>query len=283
MIAFLGTGLMGSGFVSALLARGEAVTVWNRTISRTAPLAAEGALVADSPAAAVRGASHIHLALLDDAAVDEVLDNLLSVLEPGAVIVDHSTTAVQSTEARALRLQAGGVKFLHAPVFMGPSNARNSTGAMLVAGPRAIFDEVRPELEWMTGKLRYLGERPDLAAVYKLCGNMFLMFVASGIADVLSFARGLGVDPEAAMTVFDDFNPATQVAARGQRMAKGEFSPAAFELVAARKDIRLMLDSIAKAGASLHVVPAIAERFDRVIEAGYGQDDLAAVAAADVS
>ncbi len=279
MIAFLGTGLMGSGFVSALLARDEAVTVWNRTISRTEPLAAEGARVANDPATAVQGASRVHLSLLDDAAVDEVLDRLLPALEPGAVITDHSTTATQSTVARAARLQKLGVKFLHAPVFMGPGNARDSTGSMLVAGSQQIFDEVHPQLERMTGKVRYLGARPDIAAAYKLFGNMMIMFIASGIADIFSLARALDIDPKDAVTVFSDFNPAGQVSGRGQRMANGEFSPAAFELLAARKDVRLMLDSATEAGGSLHVLPAIAKRFDQIIAAGYGHDDLAAVGA----
>lgn len=278
MIAFLGTGLMGRGFVSAMLARGEDVTVWNRTIARTTDLAKDGARVAADPAAAVRGASRIHLSLLDDAAVDDVVERFLPALEAGAVILDHTTTATQSTAARAQRLHALGVKFLHVPVFMGPANARDATGTMLAAGPRAIFDEVSAGLERMTGKVRYLGERSDLAAAYKLFGNMLLMFVATGLADVISFARGLGIDPKDAVTVFDDFNAATQVAVRGKRMARGEFSPAAFELTAARKDVRLMLDSATIAGATLHVVPSIAQRFDQIIAAGHGSDDLAAVA-----
>jgi 3-hydroxyisobutyrate dehydrogenase len=279
MIAFLGTGLMGSGFVSALLARGEAVTVWNRTVSRTAPLEREGARVAAEPAAAVRDASRVHLALLDDAAVDAVLERLLPALAPGAVIVDHSTTAVQSTIARAERLHERGVKFLHAPVFMGPANARDASGSMFVSGPQDVFDEVRSELERMTGKVRYMGPRPGLAAGYKLFGNMMIMFVTSGLADVFALARSIGVDPKEAMTVFADFNPASQVSARGRRMAEGKFSPAAFELTAARKDVRLMLDSAAAGGAALHVLPAIADRFDQIIAAGHGRDDLSSVAA----
>jgi 3-hydroxyisobutyrate dehydrogenase-like beta-hydroxyacid dehydrogenase len=279
MIAFLGTGLMGSAFVRALLARGEAVTVWNRTRSRAEPLAKEGAVVADDPAQAVRDARRVHLALLDDAVVDDVLAQLLPALEAGAVIVDHSTTATQPTAARARRMQQMGVKFLHAPVFMGPSNALDATGSMFVAGPQAVFDEVRPDLQRMTDKLRYVGERPDLAAAYKLFGNMLLMFVASGIADVLSLARAVDVDPIDAVSVFADFNAAAQVSVRGQRMASGSFLPAAFELSAARKDVRLMLDSAAAAGGSLHVLPAIAARFDQIIAAGYGDADLAAAAA----
>lgn len=270
---------MGSGFVSAMLARGEGVTVWNRTSSRTTDVAAQGAKVAATPGEAVRGADRIHLALLDDAAVDDVLGQLLPDLGQGTVILDHSTTAVQSTAARAMRLKQRGVKFLHAPAFMGPANARSATGSMLVAGPKEVFDAVRMHLEKMTGKVRFLGERADLAAGYKLFGNMFLMFVISGLADVITFARELGIEPLDALTVFEDFDPVTQISGRGQRMALREFSPAAFELSAARKDIRLMLDSAAAAGGTLHFVPAIAQRFDAIIAAGYGSDDIAAVAA----
>ncbi len=270
---------MGSGFVSAMLARGEAVTVWNRTISRARPLAALGAVVANDPAAAVRGASRVHLALLDDAAVDDVLDRFLPSLEPGAIVIDHSTTATQPTAARADRLRERGVKFVHAPVMMGPANARDATGLMLVAGPAPVFDEIRTELERMTGKVRYFGERPDLAAAYKLFGNMMLVFIVGGMADVFSLARGVGVDPKDALTLFSDFNAVGQITARGGNMAAGVFTPPAFELTAARKDVRLMLDSARDAGATLHMLPAIAKRFDEVIAAGYGSDDLAAVGA----
>jgi 3-hydroxyisobutyrate dehydrogenase-like beta-hydroxyacid dehydrogenase len=279
MIAFLGTGLMGTGFVSAMLARGNDVTVWNRTISRAEPLAADGAHVAPTPAEAVRGADRIHLSLIDDAAVDEVLEAVVPALEPGATVIDHTTTGIQTTAERAQRLERLGVRFLHAPVFMGPANAYDSTGSMWVAGPTKIFEDVRVELEKMTGTVRYMGERLDLAAAYKLFGNMLLMFVASGVADIFALARAVGIDPKDAATVFDYFNAASQVTTRGIRMANGEYSPAAFELVAARKDVRLMLDSARAAHGELHVLPAIAARFDQVIAAGFGRDDLAAIAA----
>lgn len=282
MIAFLGTGLMGAGFVRAFLARGENVTVWNRTRSKAEALAADGARVADSPANAVRGAQRVHLSLLDDAAVDDVLAQLLPALEPGAVIIDHSTTAVQTTTSRAERLAGLGVRYLHAPVFMGPGNAREGTGVMLVAGPRALFDEVQSELGRMTGTVRYMGERSDLAAAFKLFGNMMIMFVVSGLADLYSLARGLDIDPRDAYTLFRDFNPAGQVTGRGKRMAEGDYTPPMFELSAARKDIRLMQQSADESDAILHVLPAIAERFDAVIAAGFGDDDLGVIATPEV-
>src|SRR5687768_12605762 len=87
MIAFFGTGLLGAGFVRALLRRGETVHVWNRTEHKARALETEGARVFSSPELAVKGAERIHLSLSDDSAVDEVLERAGPGLEPGAFIV----------------------------------------------------------------------------------------------------------------------------------------------------------------------------------------------------
>jgi 3-hydroxyisobutyrate dehydrogenase-like beta-hydroxyacid dehydrogenase len=213
--------------------------------------------------------------------LDGVLERMLSALKPGAVILDHSTTAPHPTAARAKRLEECGIQFLHVPVFMGPAQAANATGLMLVSGSEKLFESVRPKLQQMTERIRYMGERPDLAAAYKLFGNMLIMFVSSGLADVFALARGIGIDPIDAYTIFNDFNAATQVATRGKRMAEQDFTPS-FELTAARKDVRLMLETAAASGVALHVLPAIAARFDTVIAAGHGSDDVSSVGTADV-
>ena len=72
-VAVLGMGLLGSAFAEALLARGTSVTVWNRTRSKAERLEAFGARVADTPAEAVAGADRVHLILLDDDTVDELV------------------------------------------------------------------------------------------------------------------------------------------------------------------------------------------------------------------
>ena len=84
-IAYLGTGLLGSGFVEAALGRGDSVTVWNRTRSKAEALVPFGAKVADTPADAVRGAERVHLVLKDDAVVEAVISELRPGLAPGQV------------------------------------------------------------------------------------------------------------------------------------------------------------------------------------------------------
>lgn len=273
MIAFFGMGLLGSNFVRALRRRGEDVHVWNRTRARADALAPAGARVFDDPAEAVRGAARIHLTLSDDAAVDAVLERAEPGIDEGAVIVDHTTTSPSGTRERVARWDARGRVFVHAPVFMGPQNAADGTGMMLVSGERARVGAVTPHLAAMTGKLLDLGERPDRAAAFKLLGNLFLMFVTSGLSDFFELARALDVEPETAASLFRHWNPGTSLDARIERMLGADFGKASWELSMARKDARIMSDEAARAGRALAVLPAIASRMDALVARGHGHDD----------
>ena len=275
-VAFLGTGMMGSGMVEAMLRRGEAVAVWNRTESKARALEPLGAKVAASPADAVTAADRVHLMLPDDAVVDRILEQSLPRVRRDAIVIDHSTTSPRGAAARIPRLNGAGTRFLHAPVFMSPQMARDGVGIVLASGPRALFDEVKPDLEKMTGEVWYVGEEPDRAAAYKIYGNSMLFVIAAGVADVFAMAKGLGIAPADALAVFSKFQPGSVIKARGEKMARGDFS-ATFELTMARKDMRLMLE--AADGQPMVVLPSIAERMDRAIASGHGKADLGAIAA----
>jgi 3-hydroxyisobutyrate dehydrogenase len=278
MIAFFGMGLLGSNFVRAARKRGEDVHVWNRTESKARALEADGAKAFADPADCVRGAARVHLTLSDDDAVDEVLERARPGLEPGVVIVDHTTTSPTGTRARAARWAERGVEMLHAPVFMGPQNALESTGIMLASGDAARVERLRPALEKMTGKLVYFGPEPERAASFKLFGNLFLMFMTAGVAEVLTLAKALDVKPEDAAALFETFNPGLFLNARVKRMLAAEFDKPSWELSMARKDARLMLEEGDRAGVPLPMLPAIAAAMDWFIERGHGHDDWTVIA-----
>jgi 3-hydroxyisobutyrate dehydrogenase-like beta-hydroxyacid dehydrogenase len=275
-VAFLGTGLLGAAMVERMLAQGDSVRVWNRTVSKAHTLQPAGAVVARTAADAVVGAEHVHLALTDDTVVDAILTEVAPGLTRDAVVIDHSTTSPVTTRARAARLAQAGVRFLHAPVFMSPQMCRDGKGLIMVSGPSGVFDEVQPALARMTGDVWYLGERSDLAAAFKLFGNSMLFAINAGLTDVLAMAKNLGVPGEDAIALFSRFNTSLAIPMRGRKMAAGDFS-AMFELAMARKDVRLMLESAGD--QPLIVLPALAARMDEVIAAGHGRDDMAAIAA----
>jgi len=275
-LALLGTGLLGSCMVRRFLKNRAQVTVWNRSADKARALEKEGAIFAASPADAVKGAEHIHIVLSDYRVVDAVLEQVLPALEPRAILIDHSTTLPEDTTRRAERLRAKGIRFLHAPVFMSPQMATDGVGLMLVSGPKKELDEVKAELDAMTGEVWYLGERPDLAANYKLYGNCMLFAISGGLADVIAMARANGVDPVEAMSVFGKFQAGNIINARGPRMARGETSPTMFSIEMARKDVRLMTE--AAKGQGLVVLPGVAKRMDDLIGSGAAELDITAIA-----
>jgi 3-hydroxyisobutyrate dehydrogenase-like beta-hydroxyacid dehydrogenase len=274
-ISYLGTGLLGRAFVEAALGRGDSVTVWNRSRSKAEALEAFGATVADTPADAVRGAERVHLVLKDDAVVEEIIAALRPGLAPGAVIVDHTTTQPALTGERVTRLNAEGVAYLHAPVFIGPAAARQAQGIIMVSGPAAHFGQVKAALEQQAPRVEYWGERPDLAAVYKLMGNAFIIGMGGLLADVFAIGAARGIPAPDALKLLEFFNPGTMLQNRGKKMSVGDFA-ASFELTMARKDVRLMIET---AGDNpLAVMPGIAAGMDAAIADGYGALDLGALA-----
>lgn len=268
-LALLGTGLIGSGMVEGMLRRGDRVTVWNRTPSKAAKLAALGARVASSIAEAVADVERVHLVVSDDAAVD----GLLAQIPAGPhLVIDHTTVSPSGTRARFAACDARGLAFLHAPIFMSPQAARDATGIMLCAGPQDRFERAAPALQAMTGTLKYVGERVDRAAALKLFGNAMILTICAGLSDVYRMARALDIDPTEAHALFSTFNPAVTIQLRGAKMAQGDFTPS-FETTMARKDVRLMTE----VGAELFVLPAVAQLLDRAIAAGHGSDDCGSI------
>jgi 3-hydroxyisobutyrate dehydrogenase len=274
-IAFLGTGLLGSAFAEAAAKRGDTVTAWNRSPDKVTALAPFGVKSATTPADAVRGASRVHLVLKDDAVVDDVVSAARGGLSADAILIDHTTTLPSLTAQRAERLRAEGIKYLHCPVFMGPPAARNAQGVMLATGPKALFESVQADLAKMTGRLQYMGERTDLAAVNKLLGNAMIIGVCAVMADVLTLAKACGVDAVDAVDLLGSLDMNAMVARRGTSMASGDFSPS-FELVMARKDVRLMLET--SGDLPMAALAAIALRMDRLIAAGHGAEDFSVLA-----
>lgn len=278
MVAFLGMGLLGANFVRALINKGTSVQVWNRTSSKAAELEKYGATAFAEVADAVKGADRIHLTLKDDAAVDEVLAKASAGFMPGAIIIDHTTTSAPGAVQRTREWKQRGFTYVHAPVFMGPPNALESTGYMLVSGDQTIISQLEPELSKMTGKVLNFGEETGRAAGVKLIGNAFLVTFTAGIADTLSLAKALQIPVSDISTLFDWWNPGAMLPARLKRMTSGNYDQPSWELNMARKDTGLFIQAAQQGGTKLAVMPAVAAEMDRYIASGYGNNDWTVIA-----
>lgn len=274
-VAFYGAGRLGSAMIRAMLRRGVAVRVWNRSFPRAQALEADGAQAFADPAQAAQGAQRVHLCLSDDAGVDSAISAALAGIATETPIVDHTTVSPQGAAERWRRLGDAGYAFLHAPVFMGPPMALEAQGVMLTSGDIASVDRLRGALEAMCSDLRYVGERPQDAAIYKLMGNAMILAVVGGINDVLRIGEEQGLSRAQAHALFDFYDPSGQINGRGKRMVRGDYDPF-WTVEMAHKDALLM--QAAAHHERLPAIDAIEALLRDVSARGLGELDLAAVA-----
>ena len=278
MKAFLGMGLLGSNFVKAMLQKGDTVKVWNRTAAKAKALEQYGAKAFDNIDEAVQGAKIIHVTLKDDVTVDEVLTAASNGFQPGAIIIDHTTTSVKGAIQRTGFWKNKGFTYLHAPVFMGPQNALESTGFMLVSGDQSVIEKHTPALSAMTGKLINFGAEEGKVAGLKLSGNLFLLSLNAGLTYALTLAKVHGIPPSELLTLFNNWNPGAGVPARLKKITEAKFNEPSWELNMARKDAGLMMDAANEAATTLAILPAIARVMDQWIANGHGTDDWSVIA-----
>jgi 3-hydroxyisobutyrate dehydrogenase len=271
MVAYLGIGLLGANFVRAMIKKGAQVNVWNRTASKATALEQYGAKAFANLNDAVKDADVIHVTLKDDASVNEILEK--ATFKPGATIIDHTTTSVQGAIERTKLWKEKGFTYLHAPVFMGPQNALESTGFMLVSGDQEVISKHKTALEKMTGQLINFGPETGRAAGMKLLGNSFLVTFTAGLADTLSLAKAMNIPISDISALFGAWSPAATLANRLQKLSSGDYDNASWELNMARKDTGLFMEEAAKGGTHLAVIPAIAKEMDKYIEQGFGNKD----------
>lgn len=273
MRAFLGIGLLGDGFTRALVKKGEKVQVWNRTASKAKALEQYGATAFDDVKDAVKGADIIHVAVKDDAAVDEVLAMAAPAFRPGVVIADHTTTTIEGAIKRTADWTSKGFFYQHAPVFMGPKNALESTGYMMVSGDQALIKRIEPQLAMMTGKVLNFGDVVGKAAAIKLTGNLFLEGLNGAVADTIAFSHAMGISTEELLGLFAQWNPGGSVTRRLEKMTGGDFSNPSWKLDTARKDAGLFMKEAAGKGIRLNVIPGVAALMDEWLAKGHAKDD----------
>ena len=278
MKAFLGMGLLGSNFVKAMLRKGEQVQVWNRTAAKAKALETDGGKPFENIIDAVKDVDVIHLTLKDDDTVNEVLEAASAGFKPGVIIIDHTTTSAKGAIERTAAWKAKGFTYLHAPVFMGPPNALEGSGSMLVSGDQSVINKVEAELSKMTGKLINLGAEEGKAAGLKLVGNSFLLAMTAGLSDTLAIAKAQGIPASDVAELFSSWNPGASMPARLKRLMTGDFSNPSWELDMARKDAGLMIKAAAEGNMNLAVIPGIAAVMDSWIAKGHGSDDWGIIA-----
>jgi 3-hydroxyisobutyrate dehydrogenase len=279
VIAVLGTGIMGAAMACNLLSAGMEVRVWNRSREKAEPLADDGATVVDSPTEAAEGAGFVLTMLADADAVAEAAggeNGALSALPEDGVWLQTSTVGLEGQEKLAGIADEHGVYYVDAPVLGTKEPAEQGQLIVLASGPEEVRERCQPVFDAVGSKSLWLGSA-GAGSDLKLVTNNWIVGLLCALAETISFAEALGVDPNRFLEVIEGGPlgvPYAQM--KGQMMIEEEF-PTSFSANLARKDANLVLQAAEANGLRLPLTEAAAEHFDEAINAGHGEEDMAAI------
>jgi 3-hydroxyisobutyrate dehydrogenase len=273
-LGFIGIGLMGKPMTLRLLAAGYAVTVWNRSRDKLAPVLEEGAREAATPAAVARAADIVMMCVTDQRAAEAVLfgqDGIAAGGAAGKLVVDFSSIAPESARAFAKRLeQQCGMGLVDAPVSGGTVGAEQGTLAIMAGGAPEHIERARPVAMSLAQRFTRMGDA-GAGQVTKLCNQVIVGCLFPVIAEAMLLAEAAGVDagalPGALKGGFADSLP---LQVFGARMAARRFDPPLGAVSIMLKDLENAATVAKESGVPLPMAHTAAELYRLIAAQGRG-------------
>jgi 3-hydroxyisobutyrate dehydrogenase len=278
-IGFIGLGTMGMPMAGRLLDAGLPLVVWNRSPERCMPLVSRGAVSARSVADVFERCGIVMLMLLDENAVDAVLERGTPAFAQhvrDVTLVMLGTTSATYSARLAADVQACGGAYVEAPVSGSRVPAQEGTLVGMLAGAPSSLDRVEPLLAPLCRMLVRCGDVPA-ALKTKLAVNHYLIVLVTALAEAFASARAAGVDPR----IFQEVLDAGPMASAVSRMKLGKLVTGDFTAQAAIRDVatiaELVSDQTKAAGIDAPLIETAARQFRVALGRGMGALDMVAV------
>jgi 3-hydroxyisobutyrate dehydrogenase-like beta-hydroxyacid dehydrogenase len=277
---FIGLGRMGGAMARRLLDAGHRVTVYDPTASAAAAMAAHGAQVAPSAIAVADAVPVVFLSLPTPQIVQEVVLGPSGIREGRSlkVCVDLSTSGPETAVKLAAGLGECQIASLEAPVSGGIKGAREGTLSLMIAGPPAIWEQVRPLLE-VFGKPFFMGANPGAGQTMKLVNNLLGACAIAITAEGMTLGIKAGLDPARMIEVL---NVSTGRSSATQDKWPRSVLPRTFDFGFAAglclKDVRLCLGAAETLGVPLGVGSAVRDLLQRTVTTLGPDSDFTAMA-----
>ena len=275
-IGFIGLGIMGAPMAGHLLAAGHQLFV--RTRSKV-PDALSGASVCASPKEVAEKADIVFTMLPDTPDVEAVLfgkDGVASGLSKGKTVVDMSSISPIETKAFAKRINDLGCDYLDAPVSGGEVGAKAGSLTIMVGGPEATFERVKPLFELMGKNITLVGGNGD-GQTCKVCNQIIVALNIEAVSEALLFASKAGADPaKVRQALMGGFAASRILEVHGERMIKRTFDPG-FRIELHQKDLSLALAGARAMGLALPNTATAQELFNVCVANGGAKWDHSAM------
>ena len=251
-LGFIGLGIMGAPMAQHLLAAGHQVFLHSRS-GVPATLLGAGGLACSSAQQVAQQADIIFMMLPDTPDVARVLfgeSGLAAGLIAGKTVVDMSSISPMETKDFAQKINAQGCDYLDAPVSGGQVGAKAASLTIMVGGPLAAFERLRPLFELMGKNITLVGGNGD-GQTCKVANQIIVALNIAAVGEALLFASKAGADPaKVRQALMGGFAASRILEVHGERMIKRTFAPG-FRIGLHQKDLNLALQGARAMGVAL--------------------------------
>jgi 2-hydroxy-3-oxopropionate reductase len=251
-LGFVGLGIMGTPMAAHLIAAGHEVFLCTRS-QVPAQLTAAGGVDCACASDVAQRADITFLMLPDTPDVEKVLFGDKGVsegLSAGKTVVDMSSVSPIDTKVFAQKINALGCDYLDAPVSGGEVGAKAASLTIMVGGPQAAFESVKPLFELLGKNITLVGGNGD-GQTCKVANQIIVALNIAAVGEALLFASKAGADPaKVRQALMGGFASSRILEVHGERMIKRTFDPG-FRIKLHQKDLGLAMQGARELGLAL--------------------------------
>jgi len=278
-IGYIGLGIMGKPMARNIMKSGYELVVHNRSRASVDELVAEGAVEAHSPGEIAGQVDILFTNLPDSPDVELVAlgkDGIIQGAHEGLIYIDNST--IKPTSARMIGAKLGekGVIMLDAPVSGGDVGAISGTLTIMVGGPDAALEKVKPVLHTIGKTITHVGELGD-GQIAKAANQIMVAAQMVAMGELLILAQKAGADPKKVVqAIRGGAAGCWTLDNKPQRLFVGNREPG-FKAYLQAKDLAIIMDTAREYEIPLPSTAVNAQLFNAVLAMGMGDLDNSAV------
>jgi len=277
-LGFIGLGIMGKPMAGHLIAAGNEVFLHSRS-GVSQELVSAGGTGCVSPREVAQRAEVIFTMVPDTPDVERVLfgdDGVAGALSKGKTVVDMSSISPIETKRFAKDVNALGCDYLDAPVSGGEVGAKGATLTIMVGGPQATFERVKPYFALMGKNITLVGGNGD-GQTCKVANQIIVALTIQAVGEALVFASKAGADPaKVREALMGGFAGSRILEVHGERMIKRNFEPG-FRIELHQKDLGLALAGAGALGLALPHTATAQQMFSACVAQGGARWDHSAL------
>jgi 3-hydroxyisobutyrate dehydrogenase-like beta-hydroxyacid dehydrogenase len=274
-ITCIGLGNMGAPIARNLIKGGFNVTVYNRSAIKVESFKPLNATLAASSKQAVEHADVLVTMLSDDAALKDVVEEVIPAMKKGSIHMSMSTVSPAMVDSLLPLHDKYSVQYIASPVMGRPPAAEAKMLSLLISGDKESKQKLKTVFDAIGQRTFDFGDKPSIAHVTKLALNLMILTNVELLSEVMLFAESQGMDKNMLFeTISNTAVNSPAIKLYGDLLLKEQDNPNGFATQLAYKDISLAKQTAAASGLQLPLANLISSHFESTIAEGNGDKDV---------